>query len=101
MNPIILSILNLFRGQTEDTVSLSNFNMDIIFNKIAELQNSIGALAIQDGPIASAHVILLAAGVVIFWEWQGKLSSKNWDSRCSFFDDSWCNNRTSIWNHST
>ncbi len=66
MNPIILSILNLFRGQTEDTVSLSNFNMDIIFNKIAELQNSIGALAIQDGPIASAHVILLAAGVVIF-----------------------------------
>ena len=36
------------------------------FRKISELQNSIGTLSIQDGPIASAHVILLAAGVVIF-----------------------------------
>ena len=67
MNLIILSILNLFRGQTGDMSSLSNFDTSIIFNKITELQNSIGTLSFSnDGPIAEAHVILLAAGVVIF-----------------------------------
>ena len=66
MNLIILSILNLFRGQLGDTFSLSNFNISIIFDKITELQNSIATLFIHDGPIAEAHVILLAAGVVIF-----------------------------------
>ena len=66
MNLIILSILNLFRGQTGDTLPLSNFDTSMIFNKITELQNSIGTLSIHDGPIAEAHVILLAAGVVIF-----------------------------------
>ena len=66
MNLIILSILNLIKGQTGDTISLSNFDTSMIFDKITELQNSIGSLSIQDGPIASAHVILLAAGVVIF-----------------------------------
>ncbi len=64
MNLMILSILNLFRGQTEN--ALSNFDTSMIFDKITELQNSIGTLSIQNGPIAEAHVILLAAGVVIF-----------------------------------
>ncbi|QMU54151.1 MAG: peptidase [Nitrosopumilus sp.] len=66
MNFVILSILNLIRGQSGDAVQLSNFDTSMILDKIAELQNSIGTLSIQDGPIASAHVILLAAGVVIF-----------------------------------
>ena len=66
MNLIILSILNLFRGQTGDMSQLSNFDTSMIFDKITELQNSIGTLSIHDGPIAEAHVILLAAGVVIF-----------------------------------
>jgi cell volume regulation protein A len=66
MDFIILSILNLFRGQTGDTIPLSNFDITMIFDKISELQNSIGTLSIQNGPIAEAHVILLAAGVVIF-----------------------------------
>jgi len=65
MNPIILSILNLITGQS-DVFSLSNFDTSLILDKITALQNSIGTLSIQDGPIASAHVILLAAGVVIF-----------------------------------
>ena len=64
MNLMILSILNLFRGQTENAVS--NFDTSMIFDKITELQNFIGTLSIQNGPIAEAHVILLAAGVVIF-----------------------------------
>ncbi|MDH3854564.1 MAG: cation:proton antiporter [Nitrosopumilus sp.] len=54
------------KGQTGDIISLPNFDTSMIFDKITELQNSIGSLSIQDGPIASAHVILLAAGVVIF-----------------------------------
>lgn len=59
MDFIVLSILNLIRGQ-------SGIDASIFLDKILELQNSIGTLSIQDGPIASAHVILLAAGVVIF-----------------------------------
>jgi len=66
MNPIILSVLQLFRGQMEDFIPLSNFDSSSILDKLTELQDSIGTLSIQDGPIASAHVILLAAGVVIF-----------------------------------
>ena len=66
MNPIILSVLNLIRGQVDEAFSLSNFDPSLIFDKIAEIQNSISTLSIHDAPIASAHVILLAAGVVIF-----------------------------------
>ena len=66
MNPIIFSILSLFGEQTGDVVPLSNFDSEWILGKFAELQNSIGTVAIQEGPIAEAHVILLAAGVVIF-----------------------------------
>jgi len=66
MNPIILSVLNLIRGQTGEVFSLSDFDTSLILDKITELQNSINTLSIQDGSIASAHVILLAAGVVIF-----------------------------------
>ena len=66
MNPITLSVLNLIRGQVDEAFSLSNFDPSLIFDKIAEIQNSISTLSIHDAPIASAHVILLAAGVVIF-----------------------------------
>ncbi len=66
MNPIILSILNLIRGQSGEVIPFSDFDTSLIFDKIVELQNSIGSLSSQDGGIASAHVILLAAGVVIF-----------------------------------
>ena len=66
MDPIILSILNLIRDKIEDIIPLSNFDSNLILDKILVLQNSIDGLSIQDGPIASAHVILLAAGVVIF-----------------------------------
>jgi len=66
MNPIILSVLNLIRGQGGEVFPLSDFDTSLILDKIIEIQNSIGTLSIQDGSIASAHVILLAAGVVIF-----------------------------------
>jgi cell volume regulation protein A len=66
MNSIMLSILNLIRGQGGEINSLPNFDLSWIFDKIVELQNSIGTLSFQGESIASAHVILLAAGVVIF-----------------------------------
>jgi len=66
LNLIILSILNLVKGQIEDIIPLSNIDLNLVLDKILVLQNSIEALSIQDGPIASAHVVLLAAGVVIF-----------------------------------
>ena len=66
MNPIILSVLNLIRGQSGEVLPFSDFDPSLILDKITELQNSIGTLSSQDGGIASAHVILLAAGVVIF-----------------------------------
>ena len=65
MNPIFLSILNLIRGQTTE-LPIPNFDSSLIFEKITELQNSIGPISSSDGFIAPAHVILLAAGVVIF-----------------------------------
>ena len=65
MNSITLSILNLITNQIGDT-SLSEIDLTFILNKFAELQNFITGLTVQDGVIASADVILLAAGMVIF-----------------------------------
>jgi len=67
MNPIILSILNLIENLKDGEIDfLSNVDTNLIFEKIIELNNSINSLSIQDGAIASAPIILLAAGVVIF-----------------------------------
>ena len=66
MNPIMLSILNLIRGQVGETFSMSNFDTSLISDKIIEMQVSIETITSHNGPIAEAHVILLAAGVVIF-----------------------------------
>ena len=65
MNTITLAILNLITSQIED-FSLSEIDLTLILNKLAEIQNSISSLSIQNEPIATAPIILLAAGVVIF-----------------------------------
>ena len=65
MNAITLSILNLITSQIED-FSLSEIDLTLVLNKLTEIQNSISSLSIQDEPIATAPIILLAAGVVIF-----------------------------------
>lgn len=66
LNDYMLMVLNFFRGQIQDISILDNFDKTYFLDKISEIQESIGTLAIQDGPIASAHVVLLAAGVVVF-----------------------------------
>ena len=65
MNPVFFGMLELIRGQLGDVVSLDGLDTSIILEKFNEFQNFVGTLS-QEGPIASAHVILLAAGVVIF-----------------------------------
>lgn len=65
MNPVFFGILELIRGQLDDLASLDALDTGFILEKINEFQNFMGTLS-QDSPIASAHVILLAAGVVIF-----------------------------------
>ena len=65
MNPVFFGILELIRGQVDNFPTLSGLDSAFILEKINEFQNFIGTLS-QEGPIASAHVILLAAGVVIF-----------------------------------
>jgi cell volume regulation protein A len=65
MNPVFFGMLELIRGQLGDVSSLDGINASVILEKFNEFQNFVGTLS-QEGPIASAHVILLAAGVVIF-----------------------------------
>jgi cell volume regulation protein A len=65
MNPVFFGMLELIRGQLGDVASLDGINSSIILEKFNEFQDFVGTLS-QEGPIASAHVILLAAGVVIF-----------------------------------
>jgi len=65
MNPVFFGILELIKGQLGDLASLDALDTSFILEKINEFQNFMGTLS-QDSPIASAHVILLAAGVVIF-----------------------------------
>ena len=66
MNFIVLSILNFFEGQIQDIAMFENIDSSFFLEKISQVQDSIGTLSFQDGPIASAHVVLLAAGVVVF-----------------------------------
>ena len=65
MNPVFFGMLELIRGQLGDVASLDGINASVILEKFNEFQNFVGTLS-QEGSIASAHVILLAAGVVIF-----------------------------------
>lgn len=65
MNPIFFGILELVRGQLSDIPALKDINVGFVLEKITEFQNFLNNFS-QEGPIASAHVILLAAGVTIF-----------------------------------
>ena len=66
MNSVLFAVLSLFKGQIQDITMFENIDTSLILEKISEIQESIGTLSIQDGPVASAHVVLLAAGVVVF-----------------------------------
>jgi len=65
MNVTFFALFELIKGQIGDISSLGDIDINTIISKINEFQSFIGTFS-QDGPIASADVILLAAGVVIF-----------------------------------
>jgi cell volume regulation protein A len=66
MESFVFVFLNLFRGQIPDISILDNIDSSFFLDKLSQIQETLNSISIQDGPIASAHVILLAAGVVIF-----------------------------------
>jgi cell volume regulation protein A len=65
MNPVFFGVLEMIWGQVDDFGFLDSIDINFILVKLNELQSFITTLS-QEGPIASAHVLLLAAGVVIF-----------------------------------
>ena len=65
VNLILFWILESIKGQIDEIPSLANIDLSNLLSKFNEIENYVGTFN-QDGPIASAHVILLAAGVVIF-----------------------------------
>ena len=65
MNPVFFGILEMIRGQLDEIPTLSNFDISFILNQINDFQRFLETLSLE-GPIASAHVLLLAAGVTIF-----------------------------------
>ena len=66
MDSVTLMILSFFRGQIQDIAIFENINTDLILEKFSQAQEFIGTLSVQGEPIAGAHVVLLAAGVVVF-----------------------------------
>ena len=66
MDSVMLMILSFFRGQIQDIAIFENINTDLILEKFSQVQEFIGTLSVQGEPIAGAHVVLLAAGVVVF-----------------------------------
>lgn len=67
MIPVFFGLLDMLKEQLGIDISFEESNgSNFIIQKISEIQESIGSLSIQDGPIAAAHVVLLAAGVTIF-----------------------------------
>lgn len=67
MTPIVFGILDMIKEQIgTDIISKSDISSNVVLERFTEIQQSIGALAMQDTSIAAAHVILLAAGVTIF-----------------------------------
>ena len=57
--------MDLINDRVREMLAFFNFESNIVLEKITELENLIGLISNQNEPIASAHVILLAAGVVI------------------------------------
>jgi cell volume regulation protein A len=62
---VVFAVLNFLREQIQG-VPIENIDYTFILDKLLTVQEYVQSLAIQDGPIASAHVVLLAAGVVVF-----------------------------------
>ncbi len=64
---MLFGLLDMLREQLGINITFEeNNSSNFLMQKLTEIEESIGSLAIQDGPIAAAHVVLLAAGVTIF-----------------------------------
>lgn len=77
MNFVFLSILDMLNRYFDEItipkidfdlpkIQIENFDSNFFLEGIVNLQRSIESLSGQDSTVASAHVVLLAAGVTIF-----------------------------------
>ncbi len=69
MIPVLYSLLDVIRAyfeQNELPLDIKGLESNSLFSGFGDLQNAIVGLSSETAPIADAHVVLLAAGVVIF-----------------------------------
>ena len=59
-----MTVLSMINGQVTE-IQLPNIDVNMILDRIADIQNTIERVALQGESIASAEIILLTAGVVI------------------------------------
>ena len=67
--PIFLNILDIFGSyfnENRPPVDGSGIGFNSLINGFIDLQNAIVGLSSEAAPIAEAHIVLLAAGIVIF-----------------------------------
>ncbi len=70
MNPVFLGLIetikSIISGNEAVAPSENKINVDFLLEGFSKLQRTIEELSLGEGPIAEAHVVLLAAGVVVF-----------------------------------
>ena len=63
---VLLQILDLIREQADEIISVDIINIGWILDKFVEIQDLFKGLIINNAPISSPDIILLAAGIVVF-----------------------------------
>ncbi len=66
MDWIVLYVLDLVRGQGGEAILPALLDPEQMMARVADLEAVIAGMAFNEDPMASAPVVLLAAGVVIF-----------------------------------
>lgn len=70
MNLIFFSLLDIINSYFEKNplpqIQIEQLDSNIFFQKLSDFQEAVASISMQDSTIASAHVVLLAAGVTIF-----------------------------------
>ncbi len=68
MNTILLGLIDTIRQiiNGSEASSSNGFEIDFLLDGLLELQRTLEEISLGEGPIAEAHVVLLAAGVTVF-----------------------------------
>ncbi len=68
VNTILLGLIDTIRQiiNGSEASSSNGFEIDFLLDGLLELQRTLEEISLGEGPIAEAHVVLLAAGVTVF-----------------------------------